>query len=114
MVTCMGIYCRAWLGGSYTHTRTLYPHLAYTPALSILDDSMVVKCSEHLATSCLSHLVPIPPLQELKSWETNDCVSGVNQVGAQDHTAGGTLRGGCQHRSTKGRVLGWQPGAVHW
>ena len=28
--------------------------------LSILDDSMVVKCSEHLATSCLCHVVSIP------------------------------------------------------
>ena len=27
---------------------------------SISDDSMVVKCSEHLATSCLCHVVSIP------------------------------------------------------
>ena len=53
--------------------------------LSISDDSMVVKCSEHLATSCLCHVVLIPSQQELKSWAIDDCVSEVNQVGAQDH-----------------------------
>ena len=86
MMTCMGIYCRAWLGSTYTHTRSLYPHLAACLMSSILDDSMAAKCIHlHLAASCLCHVVSIPSQQELKSWETNDCVSGVNQVGAQDH-----------------------------
>ena len=88
--------------------------------LSILDDSMVVKCSEHLATSCLCHVVLIPSQQELKSRAIDDTVCSACTVGGQPGRSPRPLElvAPCEvatmPRSTKGLVLGWQPGAGYW
>ena len=72
------------LDREYTHSYEVTMLISDTCCiLSISDDSMVVTCSEHVATSCLCHVVLIPSQQELKSWAIDDTACSACTVGGQ-------------------------------